>query len=127
VSNGRRNHRSVKGSTLWFQRYHFAMILGLELCRRCRRASTDRNPLTFAHIISWADGGSYEKENTTILCQDCNQRQGSMTVIRRTASLSDEEALVRSRTSAAVYWQMGPRFREGLQRNRGCRNGSVYR
>lgn len=66
----------------WFKVYRERMLLGLEYCRRCARmgehyAGSKDNPLTFGHLVPNSQGGRYTLNNVTILCQECNQLQGT--------------------------------------------------
>lgn len=78
----RRSGRGNPNGRPWGRVYRERMRLGLEYCRHCRRlgehcAGSEDNPLTFGHLVPHSQGGRYTFDNVTILCQECNQLQGT--------------------------------------------------
>lgn len=65
-------HDSYRRSS-WYKELVERMRSGQELCRACLRKHTEDNKLTLDHIIPVSMGGLGNRENLTILCEDCQK------------------------------------------------------
>lgn len=71
----------------WYRAYRARIRDCQEFCRNCKV----RDDLTFGHIMPVARGGRPTFTNTTILCVDCNRKQGEE-LWPWQVSLAEEEA-----------------------------------